>query len=272
MKAFGLVGAAIALIVMSIFMTFGIRALSIAQKVQRNKTTSAHVHLITSALAAYVGQHGRLPCPASPPTASGATGEEEKFHHDSEGGRCRIQTGLVPFRALGIGEQEAKDGEYNWFLYAPDPNGTKQLTNPNILEVDLCIKNVENDHKNQIILEDSSPLNVKSTRRDKHFYAFVLISFGPDGRGAFGKPSQNLTPEEKENIDNNLTFYTKAPAPFAHRVYWMTRNNFISTYFQRQCFSTSSAQRAPEKVMRAEEKIQKIEEKETRQSPEMPHE
>lgn len=81
---------------------------------------------IARALAVYAQTHYRLPCPAAPnpvtepfgsPRRSGVNGDTYNATCSAGAYSWADHSGIVPFRALGLSEEDAKDGYGNFFTY-----------------------------------------------------------------------------------------------------------------------------------------------------------
>lgn len=97
------------------------------------KTTKANMSRAVDALAGYVHQYNRLPCPADP-DRNGATepygAERGSGAAGNSFGSCSgaAVEGILPFRTLGLTEAEAKDGWGRFLTYRVSPAFT---TSPN---------------------------------------------------------------------------------------------------------------------------------------------
>lgn len=100
--------------------------------IDRNQVSSTETKLqrISDALAEYVIKYNRLPCPAAPnpvsepfgaPRNSGADGLTTTNACSTAGFTMGDYVGLVPFRALGLGEGQVRDAWGNLITYAVDP-------------------------------------------------------------------------------------------------------------------------------------------------------
>ncbi len=113
LAAFGLIEAAILLVILGIVSSAGIKTynhLRIQQKVRR---THEHRDQIISALAAFVARNGRLPCPSKPET------EGIEARNGQHG--CILPLGHVPYRTIMLPNAYAFDGDQKPLLYAPEP-------------------------------------------------------------------------------------------------------------------------------------------------------
>src|SRR5690554_5522186 len=111
---FSLVEMAVVIAIMGILMTFGIKLATSYQNKGAFSATADRQKEIKDTLTAYLGQHGRLPCPANTPVPGNViNGEEVK-----SGGYCANKRGLVPFATLGLPQSAVVDGWGRFFTYS----------------------------------------------------------------------------------------------------------------------------------------------------------
>ena len=113
LPAFGLIEAAILLVILGIVSSAGIKTYTQLRMQQKVRRTHEHRDQIISALAAFVARNGRLPCPSKP----GTEGVEAKNGHQA----CILQLGHVPYRTIMLPNAYAFDGDQKPILYAPEP-------------------------------------------------------------------------------------------------------------------------------------------------------
>ncbi len=90
------------------------------------KTTKANMSRAVDALAGYVHQYNRLPCPADPDRQNAVEPYGAERGSGASGnsfGNCSGTDveGVLPFRTLGLTEGEAKDGWGRFFTYRVSP-------------------------------------------------------------------------------------------------------------------------------------------------------
>jgi hypothetical protein len=99
---------------------------SVTRETQEEKTIYKMHHVI-HAFSVYVQKNQRLPCPADPNASGGSGGEPFGTERGSAAtgglgsGSCDQTTdlgdGIVPFKTLGLNEDDAKDGWGRYFTY-----------------------------------------------------------------------------------------------------------------------------------------------------------
>ncbi|MGL4371771.1 MAG: hypothetical protein ACRCTK_03860, partial [Alphaproteobacteria bacterium] len=150
-------------------------------------------------------------------------------------------------------EHFAKDGYLNEFTYGVHPSLASQVEQAIISEryADLrgfCAKINEKDRKYSLDVQEGETLSVQQSLKGGDVIAFVLVSHGPSGEGAFQRGSSGTTrrllsqagPCKRKNADGDLAFCAK-PSPqetglFDDRVKWETRHNFASYYMKAPCY------------------------------------
>jgi prepilin-type N-terminal cleavage/methylation domain-containing protein len=90
---------------------------------QRREATRQRLAGVETAIALFVSQHKRLPCPANG-TLAGTDANAGKESPDPPTGVCTGSqaNGVVPWRALGLGEQDVTDGWGNRLTYRAAPD------------------------------------------------------------------------------------------------------------------------------------------------------
>jgi prepilin-type N-terminal cleavage/methylation domain-containing protein len=183
--------------------------------------TRAHQDYVLGAIAAYVEKNKRFPCPAIPQGAGAEYGISQ-LH-------CRGQRakGIIPFKTLGISEVYSHDGFKRLMTYVVEPELTK---------VDTALQNEMGGYIT-LLREDGStaiapPL---ATDRNPNSVAFLLISHGESGAGAFsgkGQPGKiqgnNISAHKRENLDDNFTFIESSQSDDILR--WESRDQFLKHY------------------------------------------
>ena len=87
---------------------------------QQRTITVTRLATVDAAIIQFVSAQKRLPCPADGTLAS--TDNNAGLEIPPGGGGCGTQTGgVVPWRTLGLAEQDATDGWYRRFTYRVDP-------------------------------------------------------------------------------------------------------------------------------------------------------
>lgn len=186
------------------------------------KTRENQGHVL-HAIAAFVEKNRRFPCPA-PPQATGEAYGVEPRERKCPGAKAE---GLVPFRTLGISESFAKDGFKRWMTYAVDSNLADKEHENNIHTVAggrLIVRN-----------EQEQPVIVDQKMKNQNFIAFVLVSHGESGEGAFvgnGQITKTIregaSAHKRENYDGNFSFIESKQSDDI--ILWESRDLFLKQY------------------------------------------
>lgn len=211
-RGFTLTEIAISLFVMALIIGFFMSTGTAFLDLRKNEGTQIKLKAIEAALAGYVAVNGRLPCPANGQLAVTAINAGRE---DGNAGGCinNQQSGVVPWVTLGLSEVDILDDWYNRITYRVgstlivargmdmttcDPAGTAASTGaPNHLCSAACLgsdlttctspSNFLSANKGLSIL-DASPggtMLMNATVTPSEGAAYILISHGPDGRGAY---------------------------------------------------------------------------------------
>jgi prepilin-type N-terminal cleavage/methylation domain-containing protein len=116
-RGFTLIEIAIVLVILTLLLVI-VAPLAIGQaETNRRATTRARMDNIDRALVLFVQRNQRLPCPADGTLDS--TNALNGAENRNATGDCigNQQTGIVPFRSLGIGEEDATDGRNLRFTF-----------------------------------------------------------------------------------------------------------------------------------------------------------
>lgn len=227
LNAFSLIEIAMSLIILGIIAGLTVPSLITTYRLHQQKITAGHRDQVVGALAAYVLQNQYLPAPAE--SISGIS--------LSECGKSDKCIGFVPYKTLGLPEKIAKDGYGHWFTFAVQPSLTQSGLSDSLKEKRFCTV-----YKNVISVHDiHTNKTVIANRLDP--VAFVLISHGPEGRGAL-TDSGNRIPAvgpEARNAQNELSFVEGTAPDFSHQLYWITRNNFMAIHAKSPCMPSISS-------------------------------
>ena len=176
------------------------------------------------ALAAFVEKNRRFPCPADPQIMGQGYGISRLT--------CTGQTaeGIIPFRTLGISERYARDGFKRLMTYAVDPG----LADPNNENMLMAVEGGKLSVKNEDGFSVLSPELRRQGLTSPNFIAFVLVSHGESGVGAYlGKGESTrlmglVTPHKRENLDCNFIFIEGGDTD--DRLLWESRDQFLKHY------------------------------------------
>lgn len=179
--------------------------------------TFSNQDYVVNALAAFVEKNRRFPCPAEPQK----TGAQFGLAQES----CRMEKakGIIPFKTLGISEAYARDGFKRFITYCVEPELTKRQINPQ--EEAGGMITIQNEEGVPVI---PAP---KKTEKNPNYIAFVLISHGESGVGAYlgrghtGKMmDSSLSAHKRENSDDNFVFVE------SRLLRWESRDQFLKHY------------------------------------------
>lgn len=244
---FTLVEIAVVIVVLSLLLAMiaGLATAMLGQ--QRREATRQRLSGVETAIALFVSQHRRLPCPADGRVAGTTSGAGGELRNGS--GQCTVagaantQThGVVPWQSLGLAEQDATDGWGNRLTYrvapelvldnamdftacdpgatvtgaakvacgTPCPSGTwpAGCTNPRDVTKDKGLK-VRN-------LAAATPLVMNPAADPSTGAAYVVISHGENGQGAYsnqgilqaGNPPSGTIESSNNAADVAFTYLT----------------------------------------------------------------
>ncbi|NJD64188.1 MAG: type II secretion system protein [Chloroflexi bacterium] len=115
---FTLIEIAVVIVILSLLLAMiaGIATAMLGQ--QRREATRQRLAGVETAIALFVSQNQRLPCPADG-TRPGTDANAGKENPDPPSGTCtgNQANGVVPWRALGLSEQDVTDGWGNRLTY-----------------------------------------------------------------------------------------------------------------------------------------------------------
>ena len=266
---FSLIELSVVLVIMGTLMGLGLPLLTAWMSVYKTKQTHAHQTQVVTALAAYVLQTAKLPSPADPAAPP----------HEQGIACSNLTQGIIPYRTLGIREELAKDGFKQWMTYAPsshlldralqgppgnyknkkrkepkplflmedDEKGQEQEQKLDSFFERFCKGSLSKDEGFTLKLTTETGQSVLDKREDSNdFIAFVLVSHGPEGSGAYRvNGTRDRFPVvnpllEGENADDTLAFVTRplvfqGENYFSHQLMWETKYNFMAIHAQRPC-------------------------------------
>lgn len=141
-SGFTLVELAIALVIIALVLVLFIGASSGFISSKRNEVTSLKLKAIENAIALFVAQNKRLPCPADGSISSGTafSGMEQR---DGATGDCLPLgtpqiNGVVPALTLGLSEADVLDGWNNRITYRVYSNVPGSLTRTDGMDMTWC--------------------------------------------------------------------------------------------------------------------------------------
>lgn len=137
-KGFSLVELAIALVIIALVLVLFIGASSGFISSKRNEVTTVKLKAIETAIALFVAQNKRLPCPADGTISAGTPGSGVEV--PPGGGDCSVNqiNGVVPALTLGMSEADVLDGWNNRITYRVYSGVNGSLTRNNGMDMSWC--------------------------------------------------------------------------------------------------------------------------------------
>jgi len=206
---FTLVELAVVLFVVALLLGGMMSTISSQVDQQRTKDTQRVLDEAKNALIGFAATHGRLPCPANPAIASGATGAGVEYTPDSTGCLVSLQ-GVLPWATLGLAETDAWGQRLTYRVAASfAKNGTPTFTLAS--SGDIVIRVASGG--------TSLASNVPA----------AIISHGHNGFGAYlpggNQVGASIDADELENSNSDVQFVSKTPTPmFDDLVTWISPN------------------------------------------------
>lgn len=197
---FSLVEMAVVTLLIGIFLTLGLGALSVAQENASASNTQKNLDAIRDAFVNYVRANKCLPCPdTEPASGSPPDGRENRSGGSScaaAGSSCPIAFGVLPYLDLGLTREAALDGWGNLFSYHVSVGGTRNWT--------VSGPFVSTGNPGALTVQDrnsSSPFALYSLSTAA---VAVVVSHGRNGLGAYTTKGTRITlPDAVTNPDEN---------------------------------------------------------------------
>ncbi|MES2729443.1 MAG: type II secretion system protein [Pseudomonadota bacterium] len=131
-KGFTLIEIAVVIAILGVVTASGIAVFNNYIRSDKADKTEIRADRVLDSLSVYAQRYNRLPCPADPAASVAQAGQEKN------NGRCFItqngattgysisnaSTGILPWRALGLSEEDARDSWGRYFTYKPAPHLT----------------------------------------------------------------------------------------------------------------------------------------------------
>lgn len=136
-RGFSLIELAIALTIIALVLVLFMGASGGFINARRGEVTATKLKVIESAIALYVAQNKRLPCPADGSIAMGAnfSGVEQIISGDCTGNQAN---GVVPALTLGMTEADVTDGWNNRITYRVFSGVDGSLTRDGAMDMSRC--------------------------------------------------------------------------------------------------------------------------------------
>lgn len=207
---FTLIELAVVLVIIGTMLTLGLAAFNAQMTTGAYARTRAKIETIKSALIDHLGRHMYLPCPdrdfgpPPPPPAERGRGEDDRVTADDPTKACNAYVGILPYRDLGLGRDDALDGWGNYFTYHVS-EGAGFLMHWTTLGTD----SVQPASTGTLALQDAASGGSEIANQ----LVVVVVSHGKNGLGAYtvkgvrnSLPDAGSSPDERENTDGNLTY------------------------------------------------------------------
>lgn len=212
---FTLTEIAIVLMILGLLMGYFLADSFAFMDVQSVKQTQAKLKTIEIALVGYAAVHGRLPCPAD---GRDTTGVE---YGSSSGCTDNQQYGVVPWTTIGLSEADSVDawnhrityrvGNHLWVdqgmnMASCDAAGTESTpATPKLCDANCTGTNLSECTPPALFLQTGKGIDIKdaaasgnalmdTTTTPTGGAAFVLISHGKQGHGAYPRGSPSIVP------------------------------------------------------------------------------
>lgn len=245
LSAFSLLEVALVLSILGVISAYAIPVLLQTRAAARWRETDAKIESVMYALASYAQVQQRLPNPADPAAIGDSAGDEQR-------GRT---TGILPYRTLGLQASDAKDGFHHWLSYSvsqsltDEPQSTSIQSVPRnpITGLPLHVVDIQSNNSNPFchVRPGSARLDVHNTQgqsvfemsKQSDFIAFVLVSHGVSGAGAFDDSGQRkpAVGDKLKNLGSTPFIDRPATKEYDDRVRWVSRNNLMAMYAKQPC-------------------------------------
>lgn len=193
---------------------------------EKTQQTRQQLLEIDKALLEFRVQNGRLPCPSDPtmrpdnskrlsngtilrhtdtPDVLGTTYPDDNFGRENfsvgtTGVICSTNVGAVPVLSLNLKQGDSYDAWGRQFTYhVADGICGDDTTSASATEADACTQKDYSDGTGNITVKDSASSTISTEE------AYVLVSHGPDGTGAY-LPSGKQLSGSTENSNGDTTY------------------------------------------------------------------
>jgi prepilin-type N-terminal cleavage/methylation domain-containing protein len=207
-RGFTLVELAISLLIISLLI--GMLVIPLTTQVDNQRISEARAQLghVREAVLGFAVANGRLPCPATPATATGTAGAGLE---NKPGAACGITDGVLPWLSLGVPEADPWGRRFTYRVtgnFADDPSGMQAT----------------------FLITENGNIRVTNGAVDMVTDApAVIVSHGKNGFGAYqastGVQLAGAAGDEAENADADGIFVSRTHAPdFDDELAWVSGN------------------------------------------------
>lgn len=228
LSGFSLLELSVVLAIVAVILVFGLNIATVAIKGTERSTTQERLLVIAKALDAYARVNGYLPCPANRALAPRTTGFATEARNGMVRTECVTSSGLVrtagapfayiggvPARTLGLPDAYAGDAWNSKFTYAVSGDHVGVQGSYFTTDGPLAVRAGDRTGTNYLL---TSQRESDGTNASGANAVYVVISHGPDRRGAFSMERTSVSiacgstsKNDVENCDDaNLTFYDSA--------------------------------------------------------------
>jgi prepilin-type N-terminal cleavage/methylation domain-containing protein len=213
-RGFTMVELAVALLVIGLLLGMMVIPLNTQIDQHRINETQKQASVIVEAILGFAVANGRLPCPATPTTASTTAGAGVENKPPLPATACGIIEGVVPWATLGVQETDAWGRRFTYRVtpaFADDPTGG--------LQASFAL----GDNGNIDVYSGGAPSVIIADNM-----AAIVVSHGKNGLGGFQTTGVQLVGavgDEAENVDADGDFISKIHEPtFDDLLVWISPN------------------------------------------------
>jgi hypothetical protein len=183
------------------------------------KDTVTKLEAAAAALDQFAGAHHRLPCPAEPTLDTGV----ESFANAATG-QCTAsaEKGTLPWKTLGLRREDGYDAwglKLSYRVYTGNKGSLTQPEGVNMSECDITEPTAGNTDARGLCVSNAAPLlrstsvekflknkglSLKENGVDRDYVAYVVMSHGPTGLGAYTVAGAMRTPNPAGDEQGNL--------------------------------------------------------------------
>ena len=223
-KAFSLFEIGLALLIIGIIGAQVVPMIKKTLLLKKHEISKRNQESLVQSIAAYTKRKNRLPF-ASTPALKGTE-------------QVGLAIGIPPYQTLGLNDRTAKDGFGHYMTYA---------MNTTLGSATSIIS--QSNHDQSFCAADNRAIRTLTLTNQTiptSDYIAVLIVAHYNGEGAYmmngNRSIFKTVPTDNsrcraQNITDSGLFCAEASED---TITWVTRNNFLSTYMQTQCFSSDA--------------------------------